>query len=360
MLAIDSHLDLAMNALDCDRDLTQSVFTIRQREAGMTDKGRAMGTVALPEMRHGRVFLSLPTVFARVKWPMPPEMGPSDLESGFSAPEIAYAAAQGQLAYYRVLESQGRVRFIGDLEALSAHVQEWQNPTDQSPLGFILSMEGADPIVSPAQLPKWWDDGLRVVSLSHYALSAYAYGTGTKGGLLPSGRELLGEMERLGVILDVSHLSEPSFWDALSIYHGPTLASHNCCRALVPGDRQLSDDQIRALVERDAVIGAAMDTWMLYPNWEKGATDPRTAGVGLSAYVDHIDHICQLAGNAKHAAIGTDLDGGYGKEQSPYDLETIADLQKIPGLLRARGYAEADVELIMYRNWLRFFEKAWS
>lgn len=360
MLAIDSHLDLAMNALEWDRDLTQSVFTIRQGEAGLTEKGRGGGTVCLPEMRQGEVFLSLPTVFARVKWPVPPSAGRGDLAAGFSAPEIAYAAAQGQLAYYRVLQSQGKVRMIGDLAALEAHVAEWQRPSESPPLGFILSMEGADPVVSPAQLGGWWEDGLRVLSLSHYAISTYAHGTGMMGGLLPAGRELLAEMERLGVILDVSHLAEGAFWEALAAYRGPVLASHNCCRALVPGDRQFSDDQIRALLERDAVIGVAMDTWMLYPDWQKGVTDPKEAGVGLDTYLDHVDHICQLAGNARHAAIGTDFDGGYGKEQSPFDLETIADLQKLPEMLRRRGYAESDVELFMHGNWLRFFRQAWS
>jgi len=353
MLAIDSHLDLGMNALEWNRDLTQSVFTIRQREAGMAEKGRGGGTVCLPEMRQGQVFLSLATVIARVQWPGSPA-------TGFSAPEIAYAVAQGQLAYYRVLESQGWLRMIRNRQELEAHVEEWQHPTDSTPLGYILSMEGADPIVSPAQLSSWYEDGLRVVSLSHYGLSHYSHGTGFPGGLTPAGRELLPEMERLGVILDVSHLAEQAFYEALELYQGPTMASHNCLRALTPGDRQFTDEQVKALISRDGVIGVAMDTWMLVPDWEKGVTDPKAAGAGLDKYLDHVDRICQLAGNARHAAIGSDLDGGYGKEQSPYDLETIADFQKIPDRLRKRGYAEADIEAIMYGNWLRFFRQAWS
>ena len=352
MLLIDGHLDLAMNALLWNRDLSQSVFEIRRREAGMTQKGRAMGTVAFPEMRKGEVGVCLATVIARIARKGNPL-------TGYNSPEIAYAMAQGQLAYYRILESQGKVRMIKDWETLDAHAEEWLNkPRKDAPLGFILSMEGADPIINPKQAKSWWEDGLRVVSLSHYGVSTYAHGTGTKGGLTPLGRELLEEMYSLGMILDVTHLSEESFWEALDIFPGPVIASHNNCRALVPGDRQFSDEQIQALIKRDAVIGVALDAWMLYPGWIKGKT-PNTV-VDMRSVADQIDHICRLAGNCRHAAIGSDLDGGYGKEQCPHDLDTIADLQKIPVLLEKRGYSEEDIRRIMHGNWLRLFRKAWS
>jgi membrane dipeptidase len=219
-------------------------------------------------------------------------------------------------------------------------------------------MEGADPILSPEQVDEWWEDGLRVVGLAHYGVSAYAHGTATPGGLTPAGPALLKAMEQWGMILDVTHLADDSFWQALQIFGGAVLASHSNCRALVPGDRQFSDEQLRALIERGAVIGAAMDAWMLYPGWVKGET--ANSVVSLEAVADQIDHVCQLAGSARHAAIGTDLDGGYGQEQCPHDLDTIADLQKIPELLRSRGYTEGDVEAIMHGNWLRLFREAWG
>jgi membrane dipeptidase len=164
-------------------------------------------------------------------------------------------------------------------------------------------------------------------------------------------------MDEVGMVLDVTHLADESFWQALEKFKGPVLASHNNCRALVPGERQFADDQIRRLIERGSVIGVALDSWMLYPGYVPGETP--NARVNLEAVVDHIDHICQLAGNARHAAIGSDLDGGFGTEQSPHDLDTIADLQKIPALLRKRGYVEADIEGVMHGNWLRFFQQAW-
>ena len=165
-------------------------------------------------------------------------------------------------------------------------------------------------------------------------------------------------MEQAGMLLDVTHLSDQSFWEALDVYSGPVLASHHNCRTLVPGDRQLDDEQIKVLIERDAVIGAAFDCWMIKPGWVIGVTEP--GEVTMEHIVDHIDHICQIAGNARHVALGTDLDGGFGKEQSPADLETIADLGNIATILAARGYSEEDIEGILYRNWVEFFYRAWG
>ena len=351
MLLIDGHLDLAMNALYWNRDLRKGAHAIRAEEQGMTQKGRAAGTVGLPDMRRGEVGISFVTVLARAR-------SGRNSEIDFRTHEIAYAQAQGQLAYYRELQRQGVMRILADWPSVAAHVEQWKRDPDRTPFGVVITMEGADPIVEPAQLPLWWEDGLRVVGLAHYGPSAYAYGTESVGGLTAEGRDLLEEMERAGMILDVSHLSDDSFWQALDAFSGPTLASHSNCRALVPGDRQLSDDMIRALIERDAVIGAVLDAWMLQPGWIRGVTT--NENVTLNNVVDHIDHICQLAGNARHVAIGSDLDGGYGIEQTPRDLDTIADLQRIPDLLRERGYAESDIEGVMHGNWLRLLQRAWS
>jgi membrane dipeptidase len=171
--------------------------------------------------------------------------------------------------------------------------------------------------------------------------------------LSEAGIALLKEFQRVGIILDVTHLSDQSFFHALDVYAGPLLASHHNCRALVPGDRQLTDEQIRRLVERGAVIGTAFDNWMLYPGWKRGETDP--ALVRIEAAAEHIDHICQLAGNAQHCALGSDLDGGFGTEQTPGDLNTITDLHKLETILAARGYGAMDIDGIFFGNWLRFF-----
>lgn len=351
MIMIDGHLDLAMNALIWNRDLRRPVAEIRAQEAGMARKGRAAGTVAFPELRNGEVAVSLATVIARCQ-----PAGNADID--FKTQAIAYAHAQGQLAWYRELERQGVLRVLTDWPALDAHVRAWRADPETTPLGIILCMEGADPIVEPDQLGAWWNDGLRVVSLAHYGKSAYACGTGTSGPLTDAGRALLDRMAAQGVILDVTHLCDASFQEAVDRFPGPVLASHSNCRALVPDERQFSDEQLRRLIARDAVIGSALDAWMLYPGWIKGETQP--AVVSLDAFVAQIDHVCQLAGDSRHAAIGTDLDGGYGTEQVPRDLDTIVDLQKIPGMLRARGYLDDDIAAICHGNWLRLFERAWS
>jgi membrane dipeptidase len=353
VLIIDAHLDLALNALVYNRDLTCSVRHTRKLELAerLTDKGRAAGTVAFPEMRAGGVGVCLATVLARVK----PEHG-SRLD--YRTHASAYAHAWGELAWYREMERQGEIRLLRDWPALERHVAAWNADPQSTPIGVILLMEGADPIVEPAQLGSWEEAGLRVIGLAHYGPSAYAHGTASSGGLTAMGRELLREMERAGIILDVSHLVDQSFFEALEAFSGPVLASHANCRALVPGDRQLSDDMIRALIARDGVIGAALDAWMIQPGWVQFETTRIT--VGLEQYVDHIDRVCQIAGNARHAAIGSDLDGGYGIEQTPHGLETIADLRLIPELLARRGYADGDIAAILHGNWLRLFQRVWG
>jgi membrane dipeptidase len=166
-------------------------------------------------------------------------------------------------------------------------------------------------------------------------------------------------MGRLGVILDVTHLCDESLRDALDLFHGQMWASHSNCRALVPHNRQFSDDQIRELIGRGAIIGAAFDAWMLVPGWVRGKSTPVGEGLTLSAVLDHIDHICQLAGNADHCTIGSDLDGAFGYEQTPADVKTIADLSKLPALFEARGYSKPDIERIAHGNLVRFLRRAW-
>jgi membrane dipeptidase len=258
------------------------------------------------------------------------------------------------------MEEAGQMVQIRDLAGLRRHVALWNDPPPQAPIGFILSLEGADSILSPKHLERAWEQGLRAIGPAHYGPGTYAQGTHAAGGIGERGRELLAEMERLGIILDATHLCDESFWEAIDCFHGAVWASHSNCRALVNHSRQFTDEQLRALIDRGAVIGAAFDAWMLVPGWVRGSSTPQNTGVAIAHVVDHIDHVCQLAGNARHAGIGTDLDGGYGREQSPADLETIADLVRVGELLAKRGYSQADIAGIMHGNWLRFLENAWG
>lgn len=351
MLIIDAHLDLSWNALSWNRDLERSVADIRTSEAGMQGKSRGRNTVSLSEMRRGQVGIAFATVLARCN-----PGGTSSID--FRTQEAAAATAFGQLAYYQALERKGACRMVRDLATLEDIYKAWSAGHPEAPLGFVLSMEGADPILDPDHAKTWYDAGLRFVGLAHYGPSAYAHGTGSEGGLTVSGRELLKRMQELGIALDMTHLADESFWEAAKVYSGPIIASHNNCRALVPGQRQFSDDQIRLIIERKGVIGVAFDAWMLAPDWNKNPE--KRPPVSLENVVDHIDHICHLAGNTEHVAIGSDLDGGFGAEQSPNDLDTIADVQKIRGILLGRGYSETDVARIFHANWMNFLRRAWS
>ncbi len=355
-LIFDAHLDLSMNAMEWNRDLTTSLEDIREREKHLNDlPDRGNGTISFEEMHKAHIGLCIATQIARY-------VKPGNNLPGWHSQEQAWAQTQGQLAWYRAMEDRGVIKQILDKAGLKAHLKNWMEAksTQDLPIGYILSLEGADSIVNLHYLEKAYGYGLRALGPAHYGPGVYAHGTHSEGGMGQKGRALLKEMERLGIILDVTHLSDESFWEALNHFNGAVWASHNNCRALVPHQRQFSDEQIKALLERDAVIGSVFDAWMLVPGWEIGKTRPEETGVSLNNVVNNMDHICQLAGNSKHAALGTDLDGGFGKEQCPTDLESIADLQKIPDILSRRGYSGKDIENIMYKNWIRFLERVWK
>lgn len=356
MLIIDAHLDLAWNALQWNRDIQHSVYTIRTGESNLSGAGRGQGTVALPEMRRGRVALCFATLLAR-------STGRTLQNLDYSSAYQAYGAAQGQLAYYRALHEAGEVRLIRNASELEEHIATWEQwegdiSRAQPRVGLVISMESADPILAPEQLPAWKEAGVRLIGPAHYGPGRYAGGTSTELGLGFEGKELLREMDRLGILLDLTHFSDEAFWEAIDLFGGSILASHSNCRALVPHQRQFDNRQIHAIISRNGVIGVALDNWMIRPGWTRGARDNER--VTLAHVADHIDHICQLAGNSRHAAIGSDLDGGFGREQSPADLDTIADLQKIPEILSGRGYRDEDIAEIIYGNWLRLLRQAWN
>jgi membrane dipeptidase len=355
MFIVDAHLDLSMNAMEWNRDLRKPVNEIRQREKGMTDKpDRGNSTVCFPELRKGNIGLVVATQIARY-------VEPGNPLPGWNSPEQAWAQTQGQLAWYRAMEEDGELVSITSYEALEKHLHYWESvgAKEKRTIGYILSLEGADSIVTLGHLEKAYAYGLRALGPAHYGPGRYAQGTDATGGMGSKGRELLKEMQNLNIILDATHLCDDSFWEAMDHFNGPVWASHNNCRSLVNHNRQFSDEQLKELIARGAVIGGVLDAWMMVPNWVRRLSDPREMNCNLEVLIDHMDHICQLAGNALHIGIGSDLDGAFGKEQSPYDLDTIADLQTIPDLLAKRGYSEEDIRNITSENWLRFIRKAW-
>lgn len=354
-LLFDAHLDLAWNALDFNRDLRWTQEKIRRREVDLNDfVFRTRGTVCLPEMRRGRVGLCVATQIAR----MVPFFGRLP---GYASQEQAWAATQGQLAWYREMEAGGEMVQIRDLPALDRHMALWESPDHAAlPVGYILSLEGADSIVSMHHLEQSYADGLRALGPVHYGPGVYGHGTDDEGPLTARGHELLREMDRLGIILDATHLCTESFWDALKRFQGPVWASHSNCRVLSNWNRQFDDDQIKELINRDAVIGMAFDALMMVHGWTYRRSRPQDFDLKIEHICEHIDHICQLAGNTRHVGIGSDLDGGYGTEQTPLDLDSIVDLTRLSNLLLQRGFKPAEVESIFSGNFIRFLRQTWA
>lgn len=359
-LILDSHLDLGFSALQINRDLTQPAATIRTHDPLDVLDNFGSCTVSLPELRRGRVGIVCATVMSRL------DPGDRATRTGMYTQAQTHGVGRGHLAYYQALERLGHVEMIhtrqrlGELEALWRQTED-TSQTGAPPIGIVLSMESADPILSPAQVPEWHALGLRMVSLSHYGTSTYSHGTATEGGLLPPAAPLLAALSKAGIIVDVTHLTDEAHWELLSCYDGPICASHHNCRALTPGQRQLTDDMIRSIAERDGVIGTAFDAWMLDPAWRRDlrSGDQQTAAT-LDSVVAHIDHVAQITGTSRHCGIGTDLDGGFGTEQAPRDLNTIADLPQLIPLLSARGFSDEDVDGILCANWLRLLQQTWQ
>ena len=262
MFIFDAHLDLSMNAMEWNRDLRQPISAINDREKGLTDKpDRAKAVVSFPELRKGNIGLVVATQIARY-------VAPDNPLSGWYSPQQAWAQTQGQLAWYKAMAAAGEMTPITDLISLENHLTLWQNEDakGEKPIGYILSLEGADSLITVDYVEKAYESGLRAIGTAHYGPGRYANGTDATGKMNQNGLDLLKKMASLNMILDATHLCDDAFWQALDNFDGAVWASHNLCRSIVNHNRQYSDEQIKALIGRGAVIGAAFDAWMIVPN----------------------------------------------------------------------------------------------
>ncbi len=339
---VDSHLDLAENVTLFGRDLTLSAIEIRALEKRTTKQA----TVSLPDLERGGIAVAFATVTAGF---LAVDVG-ADFEPRsaiYHSPEEAEAQALTQIALYEKWDKQGHVRLLKSVNDLDHHLQLWQH--DRKP-GLALLMEGADPIVHVGDLPRWWRRGLRMIGLT---FGDTAYGTGVgggsstfkQGGLTAEGFALLEHMAELGFIWDISHLAEEGIWQGLDLKFARVCASHANAQALTPTDRHLSDAIIRAVAERDGVIGLVLYNGFLEPRWHQD----KSISVTLSEHLRrHANHIANLS-SWNHVGIGSDLDGGFGLEESPAEIETVADLYKV-GLVVPAEVREA----VLSTNWLNF------
>ncbi len=346
---VDAHIDLAYNALH-GHDLRLPLAKLRDTAIGrqMSARGETL-TVSLPALKEGNVAVAFGTLFVL------PANAPGDLRGrGYTNAEEAHRRAFQQVEYYRLLEADGLIRPIGDLTDLHALMAAEEQHDPARPLGLVLLMEGADPIRTPAELGWWVEQGVRIVGPA-WTATRYSGGTAAPGPLTALGRELLSELAAVGAALDVSHMADESFWQAIRGFHGPVIASHSNCRGLVPGDRQLSDDMIRAIADRDGVIGVVPFNRFLDPTW---TPHHGKAALGLDVLVRHIEHICEVAGGVRHVGLGTDLDGGFGREAIPAELDSCVDLPLIGVALLAAGWRSEEVEAVLGGNWLRWLAQS--
>lgn len=351
MYIVDAHEDIAWNALTFGRDVLRSAIETQRLEAEketLARNGRCM--LGLPEWLEGGVAVVFGSLFSA-----PARWGQGDWDRQvYGDEEEAYQRASAQLDYYRQLaERSERIAWVESHAALEEVLDSWEGETPR--VGIVVLMEGADPIRQPAEVEEWHRRGVRLVGPAWASGSRYAGGNRQPGPLTDLGRALLEAMAEVGMVLDVSHLAEEAFWQAVDRYDGLVVATHANPRTLVPTPRHLSDPMIRALAQREGVIGIVPCNRFLKADWIP--SDGKEA-VTLQDIVAAVDHICQVVGDAAHVGLGSDFDGGFGAEATPAEIETVADLRKIAEALAERGYSEADVAAVMGENWLRVLRQA--
>lgn len=350
MIIVDAHQDIAYNAVSFNRDYTLPAYKKRRLEVQTPSaKGPGRAMLGLPDALIGRVGVAFATLFV-----MPAE---STFLAGYPQPYYrdarqAYDLASKQVDYYeRLADDNEQVQLIKAGTDLDAVLATWEpdKPLTARQQGLVMLMEGADPIIEPKQFDEWYERGVRMVGPA-WSKTRYSAGTGEPGTLTPLGFELLETMQDYNAILDLSHLAERAFFQAVDRYEGAMIASHSNPRRFRDSDRNLSDEMIRVLAERDGVMGIVLFNPFLHPQWRSG--DSRSY-VPFVRILDAIDHVCQVTGSAQHVGIGSDLDGGFGTEAAPQGVDTVMDLWWITTGLRKRGYTEADIEAIAGGNFLR-------
>ena len=362
-LIADLHLDLAWDALFWNRDLTKPAEEVRRQEDReppqvADDLTTGVCTVTFPQLRRGHVGIMFSTIMSRT------EPRGKLRRDGMRTQEQAIAMGRGHLSYYQTMAKRGQIKPVRGPADLDDAVSAWHSPNDATPIYHVLSMESADPIADPDDVSFWWDAGLRVVGPAHFGHNTYIHGTGTEGGLKPPARDLYAAMRDAGMVLDITHMADQAVWESFDIWDGPIMASHCVCRSIVPGQRHLTDDMIRELIRRGGVIGLVFCQYFMDPDirWEtRPARFEWKSKLGMEGLIPHVEKIADLAGGSTaNIAIGTDMDGGFGAELTPTDVDTIADLQDFANVLKGAGYDDDQIEGIFHANAVRFLHRAWG
>ncbi len=356
-LIVDAHEDIAYNILNFGRDYTRAAAETRrlEKESGSSvPQHNGETLLGWPDYQRGRVAVIFSTLFVT---PLRRKSG--DWEKTVYADfEQAHRMYRTQLDTYHRLadEAPDQFRMIASRSDLDVVLTLWADPkSENAPVGLVPLMEGAEGVRNPSELDEWWEWGVRVIGPA-WAGNRFCGGTRDPGPLTEEGRLLLKAMANIGYTLDLSHMDEISARQALDLYDGPIIASHANAAALVPGydgNRLLQDDIIQGLLERDGIIGVVPFCKFLSNEWKFG--DPRD-GITLETVAAQVDRICQMAGDALHAGLGSDFDGGFGLAAAPAGVDTIADLQKLGPVLAAKGYNGEQIAAVLGNNWLRHLQ----
>lgn len=362
-LIVDAHEDLAYSALTFGRNYLQSALETRREEEG-TQPPDLNGQTLLgwPDYQRGRVALVFGTLFIAARG----SLHEWETQVYRSADEARHLW-QIQVEYYQRLAGDHPEQFRQVFSRADLHqvLAAWREPPPVDgepathPVGVTLLMENAEGLGAPRDLEEWYEQGLRLVGPVWARDGIRFCGGGMTGeGFTREGRDLLEVMAGLGLALDLSHMNERSALQACERYEGPIAATHANCRALLrraEDERHLTDQTIRQLVERGGVMGVSPYARWLRPGWTPADDRQSTTLDHLTA---HIDHVCQIAGDARHVGLGTDFDGGWGWPNVPAEIDTIGDLPLLAPRLAAAGYAPEDVAAILGGNWIDFLERA--
>ncbi len=353
MIILDAHQDIAYSAMQYDREYTRSAWANRRIEAETgAIKENGVATNGLPDALLGRIAVIFATLFVEPEWST---FTPRKV-FGYTTAGQAYRHAIRQWDYYqRLVDNTPALEIIRDEPALDGVLATWAEGTALADhrIGLVLLMEGADPVLEPRQLEEWVSRGVRILGPA-WSETRYAGGTGRPGPLTELGRELLNVMAEHNLILDLSHMTEAGYYEALERYPGPVIASHSNPTRFWNDHRNLTDAQIAALAERGGVMGVVFYNRFMNPAWYRGASKSSTP---LETVLAMIDHVCQVTGSAAHVGLGSDIDGGFGAEAIPDGLDTVTDFLRIGDGLRARGFSPADVEAVLGGNFLRVLRR---
>ena len=313
-MIVDAHLDIGWNAIGEGRGFLSEPA-----------KGYVIGRPSLVRGGVGLVFATLYTAPARARRSMRTRFV---YENAHEAHIMAVAEAN----YYRA----SGLKLIGTRRELDAYVKGWR----RGQVAAVMLMEGADPVETPSQLGAWTDRGVRIIGPA-WGRTRYSGGTRAPGGLTALGVQLLKAMHRKKVILDISHMADEAVADAFELWRGPIMSSHSNARALVPGDRQITDATAAEIARRGGVLGISFYASHLRPS----------GFATLDDVVRHAVHLARAAGGPEHVGLGTDLDGGFdAKHAAMGDTKEFATLRS---RLR-RTFSAEQVEGIMGGNWLGF------